>query len=265
MIESIRLAGWTIPESLSKRLGEKAGRQRAMSAEGHLLIILHAVPSDDDFERQPRIFWRSPEGQWRSLTSSIDGRQSLRKHIEEFAKAVESLEESIEKSTNADAFYQVLLKVAPIHRTARNLHATLQQAREMVDDRDIISLRDRAGEVERAAELLHADAKVGLEYAVAKQEEAQTRSSHAIAESGHRLNLLAAVFLPLTAISATLGMNLPSGLESTGAPWLFWLVLLAGLCLGLFLRSLFIRDRAGSPTEPGGKERPVEPRRQPTK
>lgn len=128
MIESIRLAGWTLPEAMTKRLGERVGRQRAMTADGHLLIILHALPAENDFERQPRLFWRSPTGEWRSLTSSIDGFQSLRRHIDEFAKAIEALEQGVETSTDADAFYKVLLKVAPIHRTARNMHATLQQA-----------------------------------------------------------------------------------------------------------------------------------------
>jgi len=243
MIESIRLAGWDLPPSLRKRLGDRAGRQRAMEADGHLLIILHELPSEDDFERQPRLFWRSPDGLWKSLTSAQDGLQSLRRHLEEFTRAIESLEDIAESASDADSFYKVLLRVAPIHRTARNMHAALQQARELVDDHDIIVLRDRAGEIERAAELLHADAKVGLEYSVAKQEEAQTRASHAIAEAGHRLNLLAAVFLPLTAISAALGMNLASGLESAAAPWLFWLVLAAGLLLGFYVRSTFVRDR----------------------
>lgn len=213
-----------------------------MAADGHLLIILHALPAENDFERQPRLFWRSPAGQWQSLASSHDGLQSLRRHVEEFARAIEQMEDELESATGADAFYKVILKIAPIHRTSRNLHAALQQARELVDDRDLIIIRDRAGEVERAAELLHADAKVGLEYSVAKQEEAQTRASHAIAESGHRLNLLAAVFLPLTAISAALSMNLRSGLETLGSPWLYWLVLAGGLTLGFYLRSLFTRN-----------------------
>lgn len=243
MIESIRLAGWDLPEALISRLGDKAGRQRAMEADGHLLIILHALPSADDFERQPRLFWRTPHGEWKSLTSTLDGLQSLRRHIEEYAQTIEAMEDKAEASSDADSFYQLLLRIAPLHRSARNMLAALQQGREMVDDRVLILLRDRAGEVERAAELLHADAKVGLEYSVAKQEEAQTKASHAIAESGHRLNMMAAVFLPLTAISAALGMNLRSGIENVGAPWLYWIILLAGLALGSFLRIVFSKGR----------------------
>jgi hypothetical protein len=52
-----------------------------------------------------------------------------------------------------------------VHRTTRHLHATLQEARESApDDRDLINLRDQAGELERAVELLHGDAKNGLDF-----------------------------------------------------------------------------------------------------
>lgn len=229
-----------MPEALLKRLGEKAGRQRAMGADGHVLLILHALPKHDEAERAPRLFWRPPDGQWRGLGSAKDGLAGLRRHVEEFATAIDDMEKSVEGASDADTFYQTLLRIAPIHRTARNMHAALQQARELVNDPTIISLRDRAGEVERMAELLHGDATVGLEYSVAKQQEAQTRSSQEIAEAGHRLNQMAAVFLPLTAIAALFGMNLTSGLEERGAPVPFWGVLilsiLAGLWLGLSLR-----------------------------
>ena len=245
MMDSIRLAGWDLPDAIYRRLGNKAGRQRAMSADGHLLLVLHEPPADDHFDRKPRLFWRPPDGRWRSTASALDGLQSLRRHVEEFAHAVERLEGEAEAAADADSFYRVLRRAAPVHRTARNLHAALQQAREAAgdEDRDLIVLRDRAGEVERAAELLHADAKVGLEYSVARQVEAQTRASLAIVESGHRLNVLAAVFLPLTAISAALGMNLHSGIETVGAPWLYWVILVAGLALGSYLRLVFSRGR----------------------
>lgn len=240
VIDSIRVAGWSLPEPLLKRLGEKAGRQRAMAAEGHLLLILHAIPKHDEIERTPRLFWRPPDGKWRGIGTSGDGAAALRRHVEEFVTTIDEMEHEVEGATDADTFYQTLLRIAPIHRTARNLHAALQQARELVDDPAIISLRDRAGEVERAAELLHGDAKVGLEYSVAKAQEDQARTSLQIAEAGHRLNLLAAVFLPLTAVAALFGMNLPSGLESRATPLPFWLVLgvalTLGVCLGLSLR-----------------------------
>jgi len=65
----------------------------------------------------------------------------------------------------AEDFYGLLRLTAPLHRTARHLHATLQQARELVpDDRDLINLRDQIGEIERTIELLHGDARNGLDF-----------------------------------------------------------------------------------------------------
>jgi hypothetical protein len=66
-----------------------------------------------------------------------------------------------------------------------------------------------------------------------------TRSSFDIAEAAEaaqRLNLLVALFLPLTAVASVFGMNLPSGLESAAAPLLVWFVLVAEVVVGLLLR-----------------------------
>jgi len=94
--------------------------------------------------------------------------------------------------------FDLLRSIAPLHRTARHLYATLQEARELVpEDRDLINLRDQIGEIERALELLHGDAKNGLEFTVARQAEQQAERTYDMAVSAHRLNLLAAAFFPV--------------------------------------------------------------------
>src|SRR4029077_1369179 len=106
--------------------------------------------------------------------------------------------------------FRLLQKVAPLHRTARNLHATLQQAREFVpDDRDLIVARDTSGDIERSFELLHNDAKNGLDYTVALETELQSQRTYEMAVSAHRLNLLAALFFPIATLSAIFDMKLP--------------------------------------------------------
>jgi Mg2+ and Co2+ transporter CorA len=57
--------------------------------------------------------------------------------------------------------------------------------------------------------------------------------------AGHRLNFLAAIFLPLTAVASVFGMSLPSGLENSPT-WVFWSVLLFGLLLGIVIRGLLL-------------------------
>ena len=39
---------WELPESIRKRLGDDAGRQRLMDEEGHLLMILHQPPEPEE-------------------------------------------------------------------------------------------------------------------------------------------------------------------------------------------------------------------------
>ena len=52
-----------------------------------------------------------------------------------------------------------------------------------------------------------------------------------LAQAGHRLNLLAALALPLMAVASVFGMNLPSGLEGGGTA-AFWVIVGASLLLG---------------------------------
>ncbi len=99
----------------------------------------------------------------------------------------------------------------PIVRAIKHVHEVLHAGRNAVkEDRLLILLRDRAGEIERAAELLNTEAKHALEYEIAEQGETQAKISSKLAEAGQRLNLLAALFLPLTAIASVFGMNLRS-------------------------------------------------------
>src|SRR5687768_162403 len=59
-------SSWELPNIFHGRLGEAAGRQRAMVHDGHLLLILHDVPEPGVPERVAVLFWRNPQGVWRS-------------------------------------------------------------------------------------------------------------------------------------------------------------------------------------------------------
>jgi len=60
--------------------------------------------------------------------------------------------------------------------------------------------------------------------------------------SGHRLNILAAVFLPLTAIAALFGMNLNSGIDGSST-FTFWLVSVGAIALGSLVRRWVVTGR----------------------
>jgi hypothetical protein len=234
-MKSILPSAWTLPQQIRERLGDSAGRQRAMEAEDHLLLVLHQPPTPDDSERIGRYFWRDPTGAWKS-TFAGSGLQALKSHLDEFAARIDKLEDALQDATQSTELYRILRELAPLARTSRNMHAALQQARELCPaDRELIVLRDRANELERAAELAQHDAQAALDFQVAYHQELESQRSYEMAVASHRLNLLVALFFPIATISAMFGMNLAHGLEGTPAPHTFYLVLICGLVAGLIL------------------------------
>jgi hypothetical protein len=226
---------WNVPLKIRNRFGETAGRQRIMTADGHLVLVLHEPPGPDDPDRKARLFWRDPNGRW-AWTSSGDTMQLLKRHILEFTKRGEVLENQLQMASCASDYFALLQATAPLHRTSSNLHATLQQAREAVpEDQELIVARDAANDLERTFELLQADAKNGLDFMVAQRAEQQSQRTYEMAVSSHRLNIIAAIFFPITALSSVLGMNVVSGLEFLPGIVTFWSVLLLGFGSGVML------------------------------
>jgi hypothetical protein len=232
---SLLPSDWAVPAIFRRRLGTRAGRQRAMVAEGHLLLVLNQVPEAGGFRRKSAFFWRDPQGRWRS-TLSVEALQSLRRLVEDYARTARELEERLDKEEDTAALlHAIVSRSVPVGRAARNLHHALQEARQAIDDPELINLRDLAGEAERTLELVREDAKVGLEFLLARKSEEQAEQATRIANAGHRLNLLAAIFLPVTALAGIFGMNLTHGFEGAG-PALFWAVTLAaGIAGGMLL------------------------------
>jgi hypothetical protein len=222
-----------------------------MIADGHLLLVLHEPPAAGTPERSGRLFWRDLQGAWKSKGLG-DGSQALKRHVVEFADRVDQLEKQWNTAETAEAYYKLLRSLAPLHRTVRNLYATLQQAREMIpEDRDLINLRDQVGEIERAIELLHSDAKNGLDFTVAYQLEQQAERSYHMAVSAHRLNLLAATFFPLATLSGVYGAifgmivaNHAHPEHGWSTPGLFWGILGVGMVCGFVLARLVARRPA---------------------
>ncbi len=242
-------SSWQVPDKVVARFGTSAGKQRAMFADGHLVLVTHLVPDPAKSEREAVLFWRHPDGAWRSSGGSGGARGGLgglRSLVDDYKKRVDALEDGVAQAKRAADYFQALQAVAPVLRAVRNLHRALQEAREAVTlDRDIIALRDLAADVERAAEIAHADAKTGLEFAIARQAEEQSRMAQHIAKSTHKLNLIAAMFLPITAVATIFGMNLQHGMEERYAPFLFWALLGAAFLLGLIVRAGIDKRDAG--------------------
>lgn len=209
MIEkSILPAGWEVPDRFRQRLGKTVGRQRPMVAEGHLLLVLHAPPSTEDAQRVGRFFWRAADGTWKSNALG-NGIAALGKHLDEYETLIAALDRQEEAATTAEDYFAVLERLGPLSRSARNQHHVLQEARQTCPEHaDLIDVRDRAYAIERSAELLYGETKNSLDFLIAHRAEEQARDSRRMAEAAYRLNILAAVFLPIVAVTAILGIDL---------------------------------------------------------
>lgn len=83
----------SIPEAIRNRVGREAGKQRAIFEEGHLLIILHQLPGPDDVERRPALFWRQPDGVWKSSPEN-GGILALQNHQTSYVARLDELDKA---------------------------------------------------------------------------------------------------------------------------------------------------------------------------
>jgi len=226
---------WDVPEIFRQRMGDKVGRQRCMYDSEHLLLILHEVPDADSSDRKGVMFWRRPDATWKT-TARGTGLQALREVLVRYEDRIDELENKLREATVAKELILILRSGTPLVRASKHVKEVLQVARETIKkERALILLRDFAGENERAAELMYEEAKNVLEFEIAEQGELQAKLGHDLAMAGQRLNLLAALFLPVTALASIFGMNLVSGLEQIKTPLLFWGVLVGGMILGILV------------------------------
>lgn len=232
---------WDLPESIRRRLGDAAGRQRLMDEDGHLLLILHQAPTPQDDEiRKPALFWGQPSGEWKSFPDG-GGLGALDALLDVYRTNIHALDEAVEGATTPRQFFEVMKHVNPLHRSMRNLSAVMQEARQArADDRRILNLRDHAGELERAIDLIAGDAKAGMEFSLAENTEEQSRFAHEATVEARKLNQLAAFFFPLATLVAVFGMNPPAEVIHTPG---FWGVVAAGAAAGLLVRVLPIGRR----------------------
>ena len=233
---------WPLPSELKSRVGARVGRQRLLCAQGHHLMILHQLPKPHARDRAAAVFWRAPDGSWRCFPGR-DHPSTLRDHVESLAKLLEALDDQVEAAKSATEFLDVIRLARPIQRYTRNMHAVITQLRDALpEDADVLAARDRAYELERLAENIADDAENGMQHTIAQHTEEQAHLSERIAKETQRLNLLAAVALPITAIGSILGMNLPSGLEVLPEPVSFWIIVALTFGVGFFVRARIQQD-----------------------
>lgn len=229
--------GWGLPESIKSRIGRgNFGRQRAIHGDGQLLVVLHKPPDGDGGGRDGVIFWRNGRGEWRSSVGET-GSGAILRHVQVFADAMNSMAQDAERVRGLAELFDALELLTPLSRTARNLNGALQDGRETcAGDAGFIEAADLAYEVDRGFDLLLQDVRNDIHYQTAREAESHGKTGREALRASHRLNIMAAIFFPITAIAGLLGMNLSHGLDPS-RPAYFWAVLVLGGILGYAAKS----------------------------
>lgn len=215
---------WNLPAGMLEQLGEYAGRQRSIIGDGHLLLILQALPQRGESDRDVQCFWRKPDGTWLSHPRA-GGVPALDRMLKEYEDKIEELEEAENAAKMSAEYNTVLEELIPILRAARGVHRAISQAHgRFPKERHLLLWRDDTFELERLAELVYQDAQQGINFIGASQAERQAKATN-------RLNTLIALFLPTNTLAALFGMNLHTGFE--GHPMAWVLVLVLGTAIGI--------------------------------
>lgn len=224
---------YELERELLEQLSSRPGHQRCVVGHGELLLVLHEVPQAGVPERDALFFWKRHDGRW--LQPGGPGLDELGDLLNRYASAIDANEEVLEKTESAEDVFKILRHAGPLSRSTRNCVQALEQVlAQEPEDRDIRSFRDKARELERAAELLQVDARETLIYWQAEAAEEHAKSSERLGNILFKLNLVTGFFLPLVALGSLFGMNvdLPEFVKG-----LFWLIFIGGLLVGgLLLR-----------------------------
>lgn len=229
---------WALPAPIRNSFSERAGRQRFIVSEDHLLISLHWVPQVNVERRIGVYLWRQPNGSWYSYREPITGEapvdplrpdlehRLLKATLKAYDQQEDQLERQQEQAESPAQYLQVLRETITMQHAIKNLHETLEAIPADLDD-SLPQLRDYAYEIRRSYEFLYSFSRNGLEIYQAEQAEVANRRAN-------QLNLIAAFTLPLTALASVFGMSLEIGGTT------FFLITALGLVWGwglwMFLR-----------------------------
>ncbi|MBK1835577.1 hypothetical protein [Roseibacillus ishigakijimensis] len=110
---------WELPAAIWNRLGPEPGRQRLMDEEEHLLLIVHQVPqAADDEKRTAALFWRQPEGAWKS-TPEPGGLTALDELLKSYRETIHGLDQAVESAAEPQDYFRIMQEIQPVLRAAR--------------------------------------------------------------------------------------------------------------------------------------------------
>ena len=227
--ESLKLPShFSIEPELLEQLGARAGHQRCIEGHDELLLIIHEVPKGIVPENA-LVFWRRHDGRW--TQAGGQGIDELVGVLERYEGAIGSRYAEVNQAEDTASVFAALRHAGPLLRSVRDLIKAFEQVLAFdPNDRDVRTLRDRAKEIELAADLLQSDARATLEFLRSRQGDELLRATETLRKLVSRLVMLTVVFLPLTAMGTFLTM---SGALPVVVKVFFWVLFgLALLALG---------------------------------
>lgn len=240
---------WRLPDAFRRRLGARVGMQRVMHDEGHLVIVAHDVPGSNERHRRGVLFWRKPDGSWAASNGDV-GNIAIELLLKKYDEEITQFELDEVQAQDAKQYLRVVEGLSPVARSIQNLSSVLQDARKHLPEAtELIDLRDRAYELARTAQLNYQMTRDAMDVSMIRRSEENARIADRQAQATHRLNLLAAFFLPLATISGIFGTTL-----TDNWPWAesfipFLLMLGFGLMSGSVL-VLVLASAGAKPEEP---------------
>lgn len=221
-------AHYALERDLLEQLSGRPGHQRCVVGRDELLLVLHEVPKAGIPERDAIFFWRRRDGRWfQNDGQGLDGLGGL---LDRYADTIDENEKILDETDEAEDLFRILRHAGPLTRSSRNLVVALEQVlAQEPDDRLMRTYCDRAREIERAAELLHADGRETLLFRQTGAAEEHAKSAARLGNILFKLNLVTGFFLPLAAFGGLFGMNvdLPDFIQG-----MFWWIFLGGLGVG---------------------------------
>ncbi|MDE0835329.1 MAG: hypothetical protein OSA84_03140 [Akkermansiaceae bacterium] len=230
---------YELEREILEQLSDRPGHQRCVVGHDELLLVLHEVPKARVPERKALFFWRRMDGRW--IQPGGPGLDEVGELFERYANVIDANEELLEKSESAQDLFRILRQAGPLARSLRNGVAALDQALvQEHEDKEVRNYRDRAKELERAAELLQVEVRETMLFWQAEAAEEHAKSSARLGNILFKLNLVTGFFLPLVALGGLFGMNvnLPDFIRG-----LFWWIFLGGLMVGGMLLWYVARER----------------------
>ncbi|MEX1048080.1 MAG: hypothetical protein WED15_01030 [Akkermansiaceae bacterium] len=224
--ETLKLpAHFALEPELRAQLSARAGKQRCLEGHDELLLIVHDVPEPAAPKIKPLLFWKRHDGRW--TQPGGPGISELGDLLNRYSEIIGSHHEVVTRAENAADILAILRHAGPLSRSSQELaHALDQTLASEPNDREIREIRDRAREIDRAAELLHTDARITLEFIRTEHGQSLARSAELILKTAQRILLVAAVFLPLIALGIFIGL---SGALPAFMQWVIWSVIAVSL------------------------------------